>query len=246
MLAAVAVVHLVTAAAFIAVGRSFLARPVTAGMTLPRNAFVTWWWGFAAYLAGTGLLDLAAAAGYVWFPAFVVHRVVSGPLIAAAAWGLGFHILYLWSGKASWAIPLAFYYGAAGAAYSFTIWMHGPTGVVVTDWSANIGFETPVGGPLWQIVLASVGLPLVLGSLAYLGLAWKVHDRPQRYRIVLVASSILLWVSSGYAAEVGGGQVVRFVAIVVLGLVTACTVMLAYFPPKSVQHWLEAPQHHAA
>jgi hypothetical protein len=238
MLAAVAGVHLVTAAAFVAVGRRFLSRPVLPGLALPRDAFVAWWWCFAAYLAGEGALALLAAAGWAPFSAFLVFRLVSGPLIAAAAFGLAYHVLFLWSGKAWLAIPIAFYYGGAACAYSLSIWLHGPTGVEVTDWSADLSYVTPMGGGLWQAVLVSMGLPLVLGSLAYLGLAWKVHDRAQRYRIILVASSLLVWVISGYAAESRGGVLVRFVAIVVLGLATAGSVTAAYYPPAAVRRWL--------
>jgi hypothetical protein len=79
----------------------------------------------------------------------------------------------------------------------------------------------------------------VAGSLAYLGLARHVHGA-SRFRIVLLASSLLLWVLSGLLAELAAGEMLRFVAIVVLGLLTAGTVALAYFPPPPVARWLAA------
>lgn len=241
-LAAVGAVHLVTAAAFLAVGRRFHRLQVGAGARLARRAFVAWWWGFAAYLAGAGALDLLAAAGLRPLAPFVGFRAAAGLLLAAAAWGLAYHILYLWSGRQGWALPLAFYYGAVGSAYSLLVLLHHPVGVAVTPWSADVEYAVPPTGPLWTAVLASVGLPLVLGSLAFLGLLAKAHDRLRRYRIALVGGSLLLWVTAGFAAEVGGGEMARFVAIVVLGLVAATCVTAAYYPPAMVQRWLAKGQ----
>lgn len=238
ILAAVGAVHLATAAAFFAVGARFRSRHVGLGMGLARNAFVAWWWGFGAYLALQGSLDLAAAAGQASFGAFLAFRLLTGPLLAASAWGLAYHILFLWSGKPAWALPLAFYYGAAGAVYSCWVWFHGPQGVLVGRWAAELTYAEPIEGPVWNAVLASIGLPLVLGSLAFLALAVKVHDREKRYRIVLVGSSLFLWVVSGYSAQVGASDAVRFVAIVGLGLATALTVLAAYYPPAPVRRWL--------
>lgn len=237
-LAAVGAVHLVTAAAFFAVGARFRSRRVEVGLGLARNAFIAWWACFGTYLALQGAIDVAAAARHAPFAAVLAFRLLAGPLIAAAAWGLAFHILFLWSGKGAWALPLAFYYGAAGAVYACWVWFHGPQGVEVGRWTAELRYAEPLDGPVWSIVLASFGLPLVLGSLAFLALALKVHDREKRYRILLVGTSLLLWVVSGYAAQVGAGDGLRFVTIVVLGLATACTVMAAYYPPAPIRRWL--------
>lgn len=237
-LAAVGIVHLVTAAAFLAVGRRFHRLQVGAGASLARRAFVAWWWGFAAYLAGAGSLDLLAAAGARPLAAFLAFRAAAGLLLAAAAWGLAYHIVYLWSGRQAWALPLAFYYGAAGAAYALMVLLSHPVGVTTTAWSADVQYVVPPAGAVWTVVLASIGLPLVLGSLAYLGLATKEHDRERRYRILLVGGSLLVWVVSGFAAEVGGSQALRFIAIVILGLCTAGAVTAAYYPPSPVRRWL--------
>lgn len=238
MLALVGLVHLVTAAAFVAVGHRLRVRSVLPDLGMARDAFVAWWWAFAAYLAGEGALAMLAAAGWSPLGPFLAFRLLSGPLIAAAAWGLAYHVLFLWSGRPGWALALAFYYGAAGCAYSMSVWLHGPVGVEVTSWSADVAYREPLGGALWQAVLVSMGLPLVLGSLAYLGLVRKVDGRAPRYRIVLVASSLLVWVASGYLAESAGGVAAQFIGVVLLGLLTAGAVTAAYFPPPAVQRWL--------
>lgn len=238
-LALVGIVSCLTAATFVAVGWRMRGRRVDAANRGPRDAFVLWWWGFAAYLAGRGALDLAAAAGWTPLPAFVAFRLATGPLLGAAAGGLAHYIVYLWSGR-SWRVALTLYYAAAALAYSVSVWLHRPTHVEVTAWSTGVAYEVPFDGPLLALVLASFGLPLVLGSLAYLGLLFRTHDRRLRYRISLVGTSLLLWVTSGYAAEVSGAPVLRFVAIVVLGLATAGAMLAAYFPPATVRHWLDA------
>ena len=237
-LAAVGAVHLVTAAAFLAVGRRFHSLEVGPSDNLARRAFVAWWWAFAAYLAGAGALDLLAASGAEPVALFAAFRAGSGLLLGAAAWGLAYHIVYLWSGRQGWALPLAFYYGATGAAYTLLVLLHQPSGVEVTPWSAELEYAGPPQGLLWNLVLASIGLPLVLGSLAYLGLAAKARGREHRYRIVLVGGSLFLWVVAGYAAQVGGGPFLRFAAIVVMGLAAAGAVTAAYHPPGPVRRWL--------
>lgn len=246
-LAAVAAVHLVTAAAFVAVGRRFLRREVARANGLARDAFVAWWWAFAGYLALQGTLDAAAFLGAPSLRWAVAAHVLMGPLLAVAACGLAYHIAFLWSGRSWWAVPLAFYYGAAGATYSLWVLLHRPNAVEADAWGSGLAFALPLEGAVWSALLASFGLPLVLGSLAYLALAAKVRAREARYRIVLVGSSLLLWVTSGYAAQVAGGGLARFVAIAVLGLATAAAVMAAYFPPAPVRRWLaRAPGAHAA
>lgn len=237
-LAVVGAVHLLTAAVFFAVGARFRSRRVLPAMGQARNAFVVWWWGFGAYLAMQGAVDLAAAAGQASFGVVLAFRLLTGPVLALAAWGLAYHILFLWSGKPGWALPLAFYYGAAGAVYSCWIWFHGPQAVEVGAWAVELAYSEPIEGPVWSALLASIGLPLVLSSLAFLLLLFKVEDREKRYRITLVGSSLLLWVVSGYAAQVGAGDAMRFVAIVGLGLATALAVLVAYYPPAPVLRWL--------
>lgn len=231
--------RLATAAAFLVVARRFHARSVATAHRGPRDAFVLWWCAFAAYLAVQGGLDVAAAAGFTPLWPFAAFRLITGPLLGLAAWGLASYILYLWSGR-GWPTALAFYYGAAGAIYAMNAWLHAPDHVQVTAWTANAAYSKPMDSPLLGAILASFGLPLVLGSLAYLALATRVHDREQRYRIVLVGSSLLLWVTSGFAAELAGSLLARFVAIVLLGLFTAGAVLAAYFPPGPVRRWLRA------
>lgn len=240
MLALVGSVHLVTAAAFVAVGLRLRSRAVQAPLGLARDAFVVWWLAFAAFLAGQGVVDLLAAAGSLPLWVAATFRIGSGPLLAVAAWGLAYHILFLWTGRRGLALPLGLYYAVAGVAYSAWLWAHRPVAVAVGDWSADVAYAEPVTGPLWNAVLASIGLPLVLGAMGYLALAPLVHRRDQRYRIVLVGASLLVWVVAGYSAQVAAGEVARFVAIVVLGLFTAGSVLAAYFPPAPVRRWLAA------
>src|SRR5688500_13193417 len=241
ILATVGFVLLLTAVAFAAVGHRFHSRPVGTANLAARTAFVTWWWAFAAYLAGQGFLDVAAAYGYAPLQAHFAFRLMVGPLLSLAAWGLAFHIVFLWSGRGGWAFGLAAYYAAAAGFYDALVWLGSPNAVVVTDWAAALSYDVPPSGLLWNATLATIGLPLVLGSAAYLGLLREVADREQRYRIMLVGGSLLVWVVSGFAAEVAGSTTVRFVAIVVLGLLTSGAVVAAYHPPGPIARWLERP-----
>src|SRR6185436_1572132 len=99
-----------------------------------------------------------------------------------------------------------------------------PTGVVAGDWQVDLSPTGPIGLP-WTLVLASIGIPVILCSIAFLVLAPRLPKREQRYRATLVGSSILVWVGSGLFAQVAGGAVAKFVTLVLFGLAAAVLVL---------------------
>jgi hypothetical protein len=237
-LALAGAVQLVTAASFIAVGARLRRRWVSPRDRLANQALVAWWWGLAAYMLMQGAFGLAGAVGWTSLSAYVASRALAGLLICFAAWGLAYHILFLFTGWRRLAIPLGLYYAVVAVAYDRSILNHHPLAVVAGDWEVLLVFASPLADPLWTAVLASVGLPPVLGSLAYLTLLRKVEMREQRYRIILVATSIILWVTTGFAAQVGGGPFLKYLTVVVFGLLASIVVFAAYFPPAPVRRWL--------
>lgn len=243
-LLAASVAQVITGASFLVVARRIHGRSVSVGGLLAARAFVAFWAAMGTYMLLEGATGIAAAQGHASFAVDLAVRLASGPLLALAAGGLAFYVLYLFSGNRGWAVPIAAYYGFMGAMYSFSIWTHGPIGVTVGDWSQGLAYERPpAGDPVWSLVLASFGIPLVAGSLAYLALLRRAVDREQRYRITLVATSLLVWVVAGYLGQVAADGLLKFVSLVVVGFVTGLTVLVAYFPPHRVQDWLHHRSH---
>ncbi|MEA3190498.1 MAG: hypothetical protein QOD77_1080 [Thermoplasmata archaeon] len=238
-LLAVGAVHLLTAASFVAVGERLRRRDVSPTLRGANIAFVLWWWAMAAYLATEGAFAIAGSTGWTSLPAYLAARYASGPLLSFAAACLAYHILFVYFGTRHLLLPLAMYYEAAAIGYAYSVHVHGPIAVRATDWGLVLDYADPVQGPLWTAVLASIGLPLVVGGVAYVSLAPRV-DRAQRYRVLLVGLSLLIWVVGGFAGQVAGSALTKFLTIVGLGLLTSGTVLLAYFPPKWVARWLAA------
>lgn len=231
-----AAIHLLAAAAFVLVAWTLSRRKVTAGGKLPALAFVVWWSSLAAYMGIQAALQLSGALGEPPLGVFLAARVVTIPVLCASVWGLALHVLYLYTGSRRLAVPLAIFYGVVGVAFYVASFQPMPTGVAVGPWLVEL--EGTGQGPLYRAVYAAVGLPPIVGSLAYLTLARRAPLPSHRFRIVLVSVAILAWVGSGLAARLGQSDVAKFVTLSVFGLGAAAAVLLAYRPPPPLAAWL--------
>jgi hypothetical protein len=238
-------VQVMTGASFLVVGERVRGRPSSAAGRQAALAFVAWWWSMGSYMLVEGTAGALASFGHAPLALHIGVRIAAAPLIAAAAAGLAYYVLFLFLGRAWLLAPILVYYGFAGAAYAYAVGAGSPDGVAVGAWHAGLTYRDDLAGsPLWTGILASFGLPLVAGSVGYLALLPRVHDRAQRYRILLVGCSLLTWVLAGFVGQVAAGAFWQFVTLVVVGLFTGATVLAAYFPPHRVQAWLERPAHH--
>ena len=80
-------------------------------------------------------------------------------------------------------------------------------------------------------------VPQIIGGLAYFTLYFRVKENTQKYRILLVSWSIILWFVSPFAAAAGGLSEKdgwQF-ASRLIGLAAAATILMAYLPPR----WLK-------
>ncbi len=80
-------------------------------------------------------------------------------------------------------------------------------------------------------------VPQIMGSIAYFTLYFRVTDMTQKYRILLVSGSIIVWFLSPYAALAGGLAQHDWwqLASRFIGLAAALTILMAYLPPR----WLK-------
>lgn len=239
-LALAGVTQLIVGGAFALVGNRLRKRPVAEAARGPTLAFAFWWLGLAVYLVLQGALDVAAVAGWAPLEAHLGIRLFSGPLLCAAVAGLAYHILFILTGRRALAWPVGVYYAVAAVAYDALILVGHPAGVLAADWQVDLVPAPATTDPRWGAVLASIGLPVILCSIAFLVLARRVVSREQRMRANLVGSSMLLWVGSGLLAQLAGTNAEKFVTLVVFGLAAAILVFIAYYPPGPVRRWIAA------
>ena len=85
--------------------------------------------------------------------------------------------------------------------------------------------------------IGSASFSQIIGGLAYFTLYFRVSDVTQKYRILLVSWSIIIWFLSPYCARAGGlaEQDWWQLASRLIGLAAALTILMAYLPPR----WLK-------
>jgi hypothetical protein len=89
-------------------------------------------------------------------------------------------------------------------------------------------------GPLFVIVVLLLLLPQMIGAFAYFTLYFRMPEVTQKYRILLVSWSIIIWFLSPLLALVGGlaEQDWWQLASRFIGLAAALTILIAYLPPR--------------
>ena len=115
-----------------------------------------------------------------------------------------------------------------------------PNGVEVGRWTTSLKFLFPLTGPVIVLILLLLVLPQIIGALAYLTLFFRVEERTQKYRILLVSLSLLIWFGMALvAAAIGIGEEDWWqVASRALGLGAALVILMAYRPPGFIQRRL--------
>lgn len=232
------VVSIVAGVSFLFVARAVSQRDATGPRLLARRAHMTWWGGLALYLLTQGALTLAAAADALSAGVYVGSRVVMIPVLCAATWGIAFYLTYLYTGDARAARPLAAFYALVALVFFYATYSV-PQSLTVERWIITLDDSST----LYKLVYALVGLPPIVASVAYLLLLRRVKGLEQRYRILLAASAILLYVASGLAARLSANDAIIFATLVPLGFLAAGISLAAYYPPRFMKrrlHWGEA------
>lgn len=204
------------------------------------TCFRTWWYGIAATTAVTALRSGLYMAGAL--PSWLYEATNQFTVMVAciALWALLCNLMYLYTGSLrSWA-PLAVLYLLVTAFFvGLVAWVGPPTQVVDDGWSLQ-----PVTAhvlPQWAGLVALLALlgPQLAAAFAYLLLLRHAPGPTQRYRICMVAGSLILWFGSTILAQLlqlgGAGAEILSRAVSILA---AVLVLLAYDPPAAIQRRL--------
>lgn len=201
------------------------------------ESFTVWWYGLAATTLIGGFLNLFGAVGLTSLPLFVTATYINILVICIALLGLLYYLIYLFTGNRRSLVPLAIFYMIYFVLLIYYITASAPNGVNVDRWRAGLAYSAPLTGPLFTLIIVLLLLPQILGGLAYFTLYFRVKEVTQKYRILLVSWSIIIWFLSPFAAMAGGlaQQDWWQLASRFIGLAAALTILMAYLPPR----WLK-------
>jgi hypothetical protein len=201
------------------------------------GSFTVWWYGLAATTLIGGFLSFFGALGLTSLPLFVTATYINILVICLALWGLLYYLIYLFTGNRASLVPLALFYIIYYVLLVYYITASIPGEVNVGRWSTTLTYRAPLTGPFFVIIVVFLLLPQIIGGLAYFSLYFRVSDATQKYRVLLVSLSIIVWFLSPLIALAGGLAqqdwwqfASRFV-----GLAAALTILMAYLPPR----WLK-------
>jgi Kef-type K+ transport system membrane component KefB len=112
-----------------------------------------------------------------------------------------------------------------------------PESINVDRWRASLDYRAPQTGPFFVFLLILLLLPQVIGGFAYFTLYFRVTEATQKYRVLLVSWSIIIWFLSPFIAIAGGLSEQDWWQLTsrLIGLAAALTILMAYLPPR----WLK-------
>jgi hypothetical protein len=199
--------------------------------------FVVWWYALAATTLSSAILSLLGALGIAGLALFSTFTLVNLLATCVALYSLMFYLLYLFTGNRRLLGPLALSYIAYYILLVYYIQASNPTSVTVERWRATLEYQNQIRGPLFLIALLLLVFPQIIGSLAYFTLFFRVKTVTQKYRILLVSWSIIIWFLSAFLASISGLSQQDWwqIASRLISLSAALAILLAYQPP----HWIK-------
>jgi hypothetical protein len=199
--------------------------------------FVTWWYALALATLTGGVLSLLGAFGIIGLPLFITVTIINLLTTCAALFGLMFYLLYLYTGKTSLIWPIGVFYFFYYGFLVYFVEASDPIGVTVNRWNTSLQYQNAIQGPIFVIALLLLVFPQIIGSLAYFLLYFQVKAKTQRYRILLVSWSIIIWFLTSFLAGISGLSQQDWwqIASRVIGLGAALTILFAYQPPSWIK-----------
>jgi hypothetical protein len=199
--------------------------------------FTMWWYGLAASTLINGLINLMGAAGVTDLALYVSATFLNFQTSCLALLGLFYYLIYLFTGSNRWLKPLTIFYAFVYLILVYYVLRSEPIDVILEPWGANLVYETPPGGLFIVLLLVLLFASPLFGALLYFSLYFRVPDPTQKFRILLVSWSILIWFLIPFVdvAAVLNGKDWWEIFSRLLGLAAAWTTLVAYWPPA----WLK-------
>jgi hypothetical protein len=200
-------------------------------------SFTVWWYGLAVTILIGGFKNLFGVVGLTNLSLFVTTAYINILPACIALWGLLYYLIYLFTGNRRLLVPLAVFYIIYYILLVYYTTASIPDSVEVGRWSTTLINRAPLTGPFFVILAVLLLLPQIIGSIAYFTLYFQVTDVTQKYRILLVSGSMIIWLLSPYVALSGRLEQQDWwqIASRLIGLAAALTILMAYLPPRWVK-----------
>jgi hypothetical protein len=227
-----------SAGIYLYVGRVLVSRRQTSsGAGMAWLMFVIWWYALALATLSGGILSLLGAFGIIGLPLYVAITILNLLTTCVALLGLMFYLMYLYTGKSSLIWPIGVFYFVYYGLLVYFVEASDPIGVTVNRWNTTLQYANQIQGPFLIIALLLLVFPQIIGSLAYFMLYFQVKAKTQRYRILLVSWSIIIWFASSFLASISGLSQQDWWQVVsrLIGLGAALAILFAYQPPSWIK-----------
>lgn len=240
--AAIAALACLSGFVFLYVGYVTSRRPGAGADREALHAFGWWWYGLAGLNFYAAVVNPFVAANLVDLDLYVTFLLAVLFVLCVALWGLSYYLIYLFSGDRRWRTPLAILFAGYAVWITYLVIAANPNGYTVTRWGARIDYEYEWGGSVGRILGLLLFGPIIIGALGYLSIYFRVEGRQPRYRIAIVALTMLLWFGSSIVASWSGFNRWEWWPLVnrFISLSGAVMVLAAYKPPPFIRRWLEA------
>jgi hypothetical protein len=222
-----------------AVAMTVGARKVSKESRIANGSFSVWWWGLAALTLFGELWTIVQWFVPTTLPLWIAYISFVLLIIMIAFTGLLYYFLYLWSGREWIGVPIALFYLGMFVFLIYYVMLQEPTGIdaegtviFANDLSAS-SMGTAIG-VLWL-------LPTIIGASLYLSLLSKVKSREARFRVIMVASSILFWFLILLSSDISGLNEASWWTIgsQIISMIVAVVVLLAFKPPAAIRRWIQ-------
>jgi len=199
--------------------------------------FVLFWYALAGANIFTATQNLLGAFGVTDLPLFVTVAIVNLLVTCVALFGLMYYLLYLFSGSRQWLAPMLVFYIAYYIFLIYIVQASRPVSVSVEPWRTRLVYQEEMSNPLVVVLLLLLLFPQIIGSLAYFTLYFRVKTSTQKYRILLVSWSIIIWFLSAFLANIAGLSQLSWWQVMsrLIGLTAALMILMAYQPPSSIK-----------
>ncbi len=218
------------------------------------TGFRTWWYGMAANNVVTFFAILLFVAGVTNLSLHVAFKILNIVLPSLALWGLLSYLVYVFTGSQRARTVLTVFYVAFAVALVFGIIALQPISVRQEAWSIELNnavVATDLGtGAAIAIFLSfilSIALPPVIAAIGFFMLFFRVKERSQKYRSIMVPAGIMILFGLSILVPLllipFGIQIAQVswwpVTIRVLGVLALIMIYWAYYPPAFIQRSLQ-------
>jgi len=168
------------------------------------RAFQLWWFGLATLTLFAPLMKaldvVTGTTGLLTFRIFLLEMLII--LLMLAVGGLLYYLVYVYTGAAWTLWPVALYVLVETAWLVTIIDQAHITGYGPDCPGEAFCYERDLSGTSASTILSlSLVLPILLATIAYFALFFRVDQRVQKVRVAMVAGSLALWFGSSLVAS---------------------------------------------